>query len=153
LLPTLGDAIHIYTKLARLDEARQLGRELVAAHPRAAVWSTDFMIVADRLGFAADMRQATANIPKEHPAYALTLAIAEGRLMDAIAIAVEGRSTSFAAEVRVVTARALLEEGRAGEACAQLEHALTFYRSVRATRFIREAEALLETARAAAARP
>ena len=37
----------------------------------------------------------------------------------------------------------LLGEGRADEGRAQIERALAFYRGVRATRFIAEAEALL----------
>jgi hypothetical protein len=37
----------------------------------------------------------------------------------------------------------MLEEGHDDDVRAQLEHALAFYRSVGATRFIREVEALL----------
>ena len=43
----------------------------------------------------------------------------------------------------LVTAKALFDEGQRGEADAELEQSLAFYRSVGATRFIREAEALL----------
>jgi hypothetical protein len=49
----------------------------------------------------------------------------------------------MAAEVRGAAAEAMLAEGRAAEAGAQLEQVLEFYRSVGATRMIREIEAQL----------
>jgi tetratricopeptide (TPR) repeat protein len=50
------------------------------------------------------------------------------------------------AEARLRAARHLIESGRPDEGAAQLEHALRFYRSVEATRFVREGEALLAAA-------
>jgi hypothetical protein len=47
------------------------------------------------------------------------------------------------AELRLRDAKALVEAGRRAEADVQLQRALAFYRSVGATRFIREGEALL----------
>ena len=44
---------------------------------------------------------------------------------------------------RLRTAQALIEEGRRAEADGQLQRALTYYRAVGATRYIREGEALL----------
>ena len=41
------------------------------------------------------------------------------------------------------TAQTLIDDGRRAEADEQLQRALTFYRSVGATRYIREGEALL----------
>jgi hypothetical protein len=46
------------------------------------------------------------------------------------------------AEVRFAAAEALLEEGRTAEGLAELEKALAFYRSVRATFFLERGEAL-----------
>jgi hypothetical protein len=46
-------------------------------------------------------------------------------------------------EAMLRAAEALVEAGRRAEADVQLQKALTFYRSVRAARFIREGEALL----------
>src|SRR5207237_2690818 len=46
LFSALGDAAYLYTKLGRLDEASQLGRELLSADPRAPRWSIDFVIAA-----------------------------------------------------------------------------------------------------------
>lgn len=47
------------------------------------------------------------------------------------------------ARARLRAAKALAAEGRRAEAGEQLDRALAFYRSVGATRFIREAETLL----------
>ena len=44
---------------------------------------------------------------------------------------------------RLQAAEALLEAGRAGEARAELEPAVEFFRRVGASRYVREAEALL----------
>jgi class 3 adenylate cyclase len=146
-LTTLGDSIYLYMKLGKVDDATQLGRELLTAHPQAPTWATSFMIVADQLGFSAEIRRAVANLPQEHRFNALILAIAERRISDAIAIELQNGDASFVAELRVVAAQAWLDQGSPKQALAQLKQALAFYRSVGATRFIRETEALLETAR------
>jgi thioredoxin-like negative regulator of GroEL len=45
-------------------------------------------------------------------------------------------------EARLRAAEELMAEGRRAEADEQLQHALEFYRSVGATRYVRECEAL-----------
>ena len=54
-----------------------------------------------------------------------------------------GRLSSCCHDSRLRAARALVDENRRAEADAQLHRALAFYRSVGATRYIREGEALL----------
>jgi hypothetical protein len=51
-----------------------------------------------------------------------------------------------AARVRLSAAERLIQDGRHAQASEQLDKALTFYRSVRATRYIRQAEQLLAAA-------
>jgi tetratricopeptide (TPR) repeat protein len=53
---------------------------------------------------------------------------------------------TFEAQVRLLSARALREAGRRSEAGVQLQRSLAFYRSVGATRYLREGEALLDAA-------
>jgi hypothetical protein len=79
----------------------------------------------------------------------MIVAIAEGRFIDASAIATQTGRVSLAAEIGIAAAVALLEAGRGDEAVLHLEHALEFYRSVGATRYIREAEELLTVTNAA----
>ena len=52
------------------------------------------------------------------------------------------------ADARLRAAEKLVGEGRSTEADEQLQRALAFYRSVGATRYVREAEALLTAATA-----
>jgi hypothetical protein len=52
------------------------------------------------------------------------------------------------ADARLRAAEKLVGEGRRTEADEQLQSALAFYRSVGATRYVREAEALLTSATA-----
>jgi len=53
------------------------------------------------------------------------------------------------AEARKRAAEELFQQGQADQAEEQLRRALTFYRSVAATRYIREAEELLTVTNAA----
>jgi len=53
----------------------------------------------------------------------------------------------YTADARLQAAKKLAEQGRGAEANVQFEEALGFYRSVGATRYIRQAEALLAAAR------
>ena len=52
----------------------------------------------------------------------------------------------LSAEARLLAAAGLVNAGRRQEADEQLRQALAFFRSVGATRYIREGEALLEAA-------
>jgi tetratricopeptide (TPR) repeat protein len=147
LCSILGLAAYMYTKLGRLDEARRLGRELVSVDPRGARWSTDFVIVAERLGLGEEMRKAFVDASEARPRDAVRLALAERRLVEAAELAATTGLPGLAAQVRMAAAQALLDEGRAEEAGAELEQALEFYRSVRATRLIREIESPLAATR------
>jgi hypothetical protein len=67
-------------------------------------------------------------------------------LPDAADIADDGGFPGFAAYIRIRAAKTLLEQGRRSEAQEQVHRALTFHRPVGATRYIRDAEALLVVA-------
>ena len=140
---SLGNAAFMYTELGRLDEARTLAKEMLAANPQAPLWSATFLLVADQLGMGNAVRAAFATDRAPHSREALIVAMAERRLVAAVEIATCHGGVDMAAVLRCVVAETLLEEGRAAEAGAQLEQALAFYRSVGGTRFIREIEAQL----------
>jgi class 3 adenylate cyclase/tetratricopeptide (TPR) repeat protein len=145
LFSSLGDAAALYTRLGRLDEARRLGRELLDGDARAPRHSIDFVLVADRLGLGDEAREAFADVPGAHPRDAILLAAAEGRFAEAAEIAATIGRVLLVAELRVAGGEAALEQGRHEEARGLLHPALEFYRSVGATRFIREIEAELAT--------
>ncbi|MGI8862211.1 MAG: hypothetical protein ACR2GV_05740 [Gaiellaceae bacterium] len=70
-------------------------------------------------------------------------AIVQGQLEQATDRLVVLGTPPYEAAVRLRAAARLVAEGRRAEADAQLQQALAFYRSVGATRYIREGEALL----------
>jgi class 3 adenylate cyclase/tetratricopeptide (TPR) repeat protein len=70
-------------------------------------------------------------------------AFAGGDLRGSIDITERLGAVSDEAWLRLALARSLVEENRRPEADIELQRALEFYRSVRATRYIREGEALL----------
>jgi len=70
-------------------------------------------------------------------------AIVQGQLEQATDRLVVLGTPPYEAAVRLRAAARLVAEGHRAEADAQLQQALAFYRSVGATRYIREGEALL----------
>ena len=77
------------------------------------------------------------------PLRGASAALLEGDLLGAADALAEIGKVSDEAEVRLQAGKQLLAEGHAEEGRAQVERALVFYRGVRATRFVAEAEALL----------
>ena len=77
------------------------------------------------------------------PWHDVALAIADGHLLEAADRLEEIGDVSSAAEVRLVALRLLSGDDRRSVVDAQLPKVLAFYRSVGATRYVREAEALL----------
>jgi hypothetical protein len=71
------------------------------------------------------------------------VAIARGDLLGAADLLQATGAGAFEAHARLRAAGRLAAEGGHAEAQEQLDQALAFFRSVRATRYIREAEALL----------
>jgi class 3 adenylate cyclase/tetratricopeptide (TPR) repeat protein len=77
------------------------------------------------------------------PWYEVSRAIADGRLVEAADRLERMGDVSFAARVRLSALRRLASGGREADADELLPKVLAFYRSVGATRFVRETEALL----------
>ena len=78
----------------------------------------------------------------EYPWHLAARAFAAGDLRRAADITGEMGAVSEEARDRLWLAHTLVEQGRRTEADAELQRALTFYRSVGATRYIQQAEAL-----------
>ncbi len=72
-----------------------------------------------------------------------TAALLDGDLLGATEALAELGKAADEAYLRLRLGETLLSEGRTDEGVAQIERALDFYRGVRATRFIAEAESLL----------
>jgi tetratricopeptide (TPR) repeat protein len=142
---TLGDAAAFYVRLGRTEQARRYAQELIAVDPDAARWTFGFLLAAEPLDLWEDVARAVASDRQGRRRDPMFTAMAERRFADAAEIAVSRTELEEAAELRVVAATVFVKDDRAAEAGAQLEHALAFYRSVGAARFIRETEEQLAT--------
>jgi class 3 adenylate cyclase len=141
LIPALATAAFIYAELQIVDRARALLDELepgshIAAVPQAFFAAAEAGIAELWRGRIADSRRTTA---WESPADA----VLDGRWADAAHAYAEIGAQPFAARAALHAARAFAAHGRRAETDVQLQDALAFYRSVGATRYIREGERLL----------
>jgi thioredoxin-like negative regulator of GroEL len=125
-----------------LDEVLAEAREL----PQlgfAAVWLHGCAWVAWMVGRPEDVLDAIRDEPADTPWIHAARAIAAGDFRRAADLFVEIGTPTFEAFYRLRAAEAFVAEGRRAEADEQLRPALAFYRGVRATRYVREGEALL----------
>ena len=146
-LPSLTSVAGIYVELGRLTEAQVLADE-VLSHEAAAVASFGLELawIADRIARRVALRRKLAAAPRGREPFGQVAAlVATGNLDEAADRAKETGLWAIEADTRLLAGRQLVEQGRHEEANEQLEKALSFYRSVGATHFIREAEALLVT--------
>jgi class 3 adenylate cyclase/tetratricopeptide (TPR) repeat protein len=121
--------------LAGLRELRHLGYAALELGPLA--W------VAFRLGRDADVLAVIERESFQSPWLQAGRAVALGRFREAADIFGRIGSLPDEAFLRLRAAEQLVSDGRRAEADEQLQRALAFYRSVGATRYIREGEALL----------
>jgi len=150
-LSVLSSALAIYGRslllVGRLDEARDALEESLAI----------FDSLQGRSGFDLPYLVVTAFEvgvdghrilgPRRHPVWAEAgRSYFAGEFAQAADRYEAIGSLTDEAEARLRAARHLVESGRPDEASEQLERALSFYRSVEATRFVREGEALLAAA-------
>jgi tetratricopeptide (TPR) repeat protein len=144
LVPALGVAARVFIAAGRIDEARALGRELLATPRLAGEYRiVEFAFVADRLGFGSEVKNLLEHVRPQNPWTRGGIALVDGDYAAAADTFHEIGDLEFEAEARFHAGEKLVAEGRRGDADEQLTRALAFFRSVRATRFIREAEALL----------
>lgn len=144
LQPALAVQIRVDLARGRVAEARETARELLSALQSG---TTNFGLVtlaldAHTLGVADELPAVLSRLP-DKPWVRAAAAILHGGLVEAADLAGDLGWRADEAELRLRAARALVEAGRRAEADVQLQRALAFHRSVRATRFVREAEELL----------
>jgi hypothetical protein len=129
------------------DEVEQTAEELrteMATHLSVYVpLSTDALWVAHRAGMADTLRSLPAGQRAAPVWLDAGFAILDERYADAALALNRIGNVADEAYARLRAAEQLVAAGRSAEASAELDRALAFYRSVGATRYIREAEALL----------
>jgi class 3 adenylate cyclase/tetratricopeptide (TPR) repeat protein len=103
----------------------------------------DFALMLHAFGRPGDVILDAARLLPHDPWLDVAGAVARGELESAADRLGEMGALVTEAAVRLRAAAAMVAGGRRAEADAQLARALAFYRSVGATRYVREAEALL----------
>jgi class 3 adenylate cyclase/tetratricopeptide (TPR) repeat protein len=136
-------AVFLLVELGRLNEARAL---VVRQHRFPWLVFPEFALVAADVGYLDKFRAALDALTRRRPPDIAAQAIIEGRLAEAADLLTQMGRMTAAARVRLSAAERLIQDGRHAQASEQLDKALTFYRSVRATRYIRQAEQLLAAA-------
>jgi tetratricopeptide (TPR) repeat protein len=131
----------LLVELGLLERAKTLARGVVVRHPWIA--SSEFALVAADVGYLDKFRAALDALPRRRPPDMAAQAIIDGRLVEAADVLTEMGRFAAAARVRLRAAETLAVQGHRSEADEQLDKALGFYRSVGATRYVREAERLL----------
>jgi hypothetical protein len=98
------------------------------------------------LGRAEEVRALLETWPRSSPYHDAAFAVIDGDYVRAADLLDQIGDLTESAEMRLHAARTLAAAGQRAEADVQLRAALAFFRSVGATRYVREAEALLAAA-------
>ena len=146
LYPALAASAYLLALIGRVDEAQPLLAELFGA---TAVdggsldeSSMDCVLAADLLGRRDEARR-WLSARRDSPWYIASREMADQEFVAAAESLDSMGAARSAALARLRAAQELVKTGRPAEAGDQLRHALGFFRSVGATRFAREAQALL----------
>lgn len=134
-------AVFLLVELGRLEQAKTLAREIDHPHPWLGL--SEFTLVAADVGYLSKLQTALNTLPRRRPPDIAARAIIEGRLAEGADILTEMGRFAAAARVRLSAAEKLAAQGHGTQAKEQLDKAVAFYGPVGATRYIREAEALV----------
>jgi class 3 adenylate cyclase/tetratricopeptide (TPR) repeat protein len=140
-VPWLAQSARVLVDAGRRDEAREVALE--ALEPASMQWAlADVALVADELGCAEELTGLLEDVTQTK-----WIAAMQASLRNDFAAAADTLGEIGAADLeafaRLRAAERLVGDGRREEADEQLQQALAFWRSVRATRYIRAAEELL----------
>jgi class 3 adenylate cyclase/tetratricopeptide (TPR) repeat protein len=147
--PVLAHTALVELELGRLDAARTYAAEAaVALTGSVATERPDAVLslAAQELGIKPQLGSIVETAPAEDRWAAAVGETLAGDYPAAAGIYAEIGVRPLEARTRLAAGERLIAEGRGSEADEQLEQALTFWRSVGATRYIRSAESLLARA-------
>ena len=143
VMSTLGISAWVLEQVGRLHEACRFADELLAADGNWADEAIEpFMWAVEPLGLL-DRARPALEAAYGGPWKDVALAVFDGDYPRAAEIFDEIGAVPHAATARMKAARVLIEAGRRAEGDAYLQAALAFWRSVGATRYVREGEELL----------
>jgi tetratricopeptide (TPR) repeat protein len=121
-----------------VDEVLEIGRV-----DQADFAIVDLAWVASMLGRADELRPTFERLQPKTPWRVAALAVAAGDPRHAGDVLGRIGAVSAEAFIRLQAAEALVAAGRRQEADEQLQRALSFYRAVDASRYVRQGETLL----------
>jgi class 3 adenylate cyclase/tetratricopeptide (TPR) repeat protein len=139
MVPALAFLTCLLVELGRTGEATDALDEMLEYPDLGGNFGPDLVVAAVELRRDVDRLIAATPAGKWRDLFSL---VAASRLADAAAVADEMALRPAAALLRLRAVEPLMAEGRIDEARTQLTKALEFWRSVKATRFIHEAEGL-----------
>jgi DNA-binding SARP family transcriptional activator/class 3 adenylate cyclase len=147
LLPALAFHARALLDNGRRQEAGARASELLAVLASRGVspgpdWPGQLAVVLHALGRGGELLELVASVTAPTP-WLQAAAMAAGRFEQAADIYAQIGSLPDEAFARLRAAEQLLNAGRRADGNAQLQQALGFYRQVRASAYVREAEALL----------
>jgi hypothetical protein len=143
LFPALGLSAWIRAEAGRLPEAKSLARELVSHGLDAVEIAIDhFMWVAGAVGRGGEVL-ALLEAADDRPWFAVARAVLSADYERAAEMFDAMGSARCAALARLRAAEALVGQRQRAETDKELQLALAFWRSVGATRYVRQGEALL----------
>lgn len=145
LFPTLSVGSVLFADAGLPDRARAIVEELLADESvvKASFWAIPAAVQIERFGRADELARAVAPLAASTRWAEAALLYANGRFSEAADVLDAAGDLVTAAHARVRAAEALATDGRPGQADAELRRAVEFFRSVRATRYLRRAELLL----------
>jgi class 3 adenylate cyclase len=132
----------------RREEAARYVADVLEDQSHAALTygTIDLAWLAAEFGRAEEVRALLEAWPRSTPYHDAASAILDGDYVRAADLLEQIGVVTDSAHMRLHAARALAAAGQRAEADVQLQAALAFFRSVSATRYVREAEALLAAA-------
>jgi class 3 adenylate cyclase len=144
VVPAIAVKMRVLVEMGRHEEARALAREIMDFGQRGATpRGTLLAFVAPTLGILDEVHALLSSVPAPTPFTQISLLLTDGRFVEAADLLAAAASLPDEADARLRAVRALVAAGRHAEADEQLRRAMAFYRSVGATRYLREAETLL----------
>ena len=152
LIPSLTAQAFLLASTSDGAGAARILTELARSPPHARVrastgsWVVDLAFALLELDREAELIAEEDELSAQTPWRDAAMAIARGDLVGAADILQASGAAALEAHARLRAAGRLTAEGRHAEAEEQLQRALAFYRSVGATRYVREGEALLAAA-------
>ena len=146
--PWLAGCACLFVEAGNTEEARQLADELLDEGGVMSRWGlaelalVDLALIAEELGRVDDLATVLERSSRTKWTEAAG-ALVRGDAVQAADLLHEIGDAELESMARLCAARRLVAEGRRAEADEQLQRSLAFWRSVGATRYVRQAEELL----------